>query len=293
MLEVESLLNTEVLSTAAESPFQNGVCGSNHQVVDSILTELVKDFPTTPLEVLLKWACMAKNSLQIYEGFSSHQLVLGRNPNLPNVMSSSPSSLETTSTSEKFTKHINSLHATWEAFIQSEACVKIKKALESKIRANEQVFKPGDKVYNKRDSQDRWLGPAKVIFQDGKVVFLRHRAAWVKVSPNRLVKSGKEFKSTSLKINSPRVGIDDLASDDCGATNPGDGDQHHAQGENDNVEDTPDDEDHHADHNDTNGTSEDAENMDDNNASSTDDVTKMTENGDSIDVSRRLQQVLN
>ena len=301
MLEVESLLNIEVLSTAAESPFQNGVCERNHQVVDSILTKLAKDFPTTPLEVLLKWACMAKNSLQMYEGFSSHQLVLGKNPNLPNVMSSSPSSLETTSTSEKFTKHINSLHAARKAFIQSEACVKIKKALKSKIRVNEQVFNPGDKVYYKRDSQDRWLGPAKVIFQDGKVVFLRHGAVWVKVSPNRLVKSGKEFNSTSCKINSPRVDIDDLASDDdCGATNPGDEDQHHAQGENDNVANTPADEDHHSDdadreagHNDTDGTSEDAENMDDNNASSVDHVNKMTENDDSVDVPRRSQRVLN
>ena len=124
---------------------------------------------------------------------------------------------------------------------------------------------------------------------------------WVKVSPNRLVKSEKEFNSTSFKINSPQVDIDDLASDDdCGATNPGDEDQHHAQGGNDNVADTPGDEDHHADdadreagHNDTDGISADAENMDDNNASSANEVTKMTENDDSIDVPRRSQRVLN
>ena len=101
MLEVESMLHTEVLSTAAESPFQNGVCERNHQVVDSILTKLVQDFPSTPVsvDILLKWSCMAKNSLQIHEGFNSHQLVLGRNLNLPNVISSSPSSFEASTTS--------------------------------------------------------------------------------------------------------------------------------------------------------------------------------------------------
>ena len=169
MLEVESMLNTEVLSTAAESPFQNGLCERNHQVVDSILTKLVQDFPSTPVDILLKWSCMAKNSLQIHEGFSSHQLVLGGNPNLPNVISSSPSSLEASTTSEKFAKHINSLHAARKAFIESESCEKIKRSLKSKIRASQQVFNPGDKVYYKRDNQERWLGPAKVIFRTEKL----------------------------------------------------------------------------------------------------------------------------
>ena len=51
-------------------------------------------------------------------------------------------------------------------------------------------------------------------FQDGKVVFVRHGAVWIKVSPNRLVESGKEFQSVSSKINSPHVHDDDLRSED-------------------------------------------------------------------------------
>ena len=121
MLEVESMLNTEVLSTAAESPFQNGVRERNHQVVDSILThhKLVQDFPCTLVDILLKWSCMANNSLQINEGFSSHQLALGKNPNIPNAISLSPSSLEASTTCAKFAKRINSLHAAPKAFIES------------------------------------------------------------------------------------------------------------------------------------------------------------------------------
>ena len=213
MIEVESLLNVEVLSTAAESPFQNGICEQNHQVVDTILTKLVHDFPRTPVPILLKWACLAKNTLQMYEGFSSYQLVFGRNPNLPNIITGGPSVLEETCISEKFIEHLNSLHAARQAFVQSESCCRIKRALKSKIRTNEQVFQPGDLVYYKRDSCEKWLGPAKVIFQDGKIVFVRHGAFWVKVSLNRLVKSGKEFASTSGLLHAPEVHGGDLSSD--------------------------------------------------------------------------------
>ena len=38
--EVESMLNIQVLTTAAESPFSNGTCERNHQIVDSILSKL-------------------------------------------------------------------------------------------------------------------------------------------------------------------------------------------------------------------------------------------------------------
>ena len=46
----------------------------------------------------------------------------------------------------------------------------------------------GDRVFYKREGKERWLGPGKVVFQDGKVVFVRHRGVFVRVSPNRLQK---------------------------------------------------------------------------------------------------------
>ena len=41
-------------------------------------------------------------------------------------------------------------------------------------------------VYYKREGKERWLGPATVVFQNGKVVFVRHSGIFVRVSPNRL-----------------------------------------------------------------------------------------------------------
>jgi len=46
----------------------------------------------------------------------------------------------------------------------------------------------GIKFFYKRDGKEKWLGPGKVVFQDGKVVFVRHGGVFVRVSPNRLCK---------------------------------------------------------------------------------------------------------
>jgi hypothetical protein len=60
-------------------------------------------------------------------------------------------------------------------------------------------YRHGDRVYYKRDGQDKWIGPGKVIFQDGRVVFVRHGGVFVRVSPNRLIKAGHEFSEESIE----------------------------------------------------------------------------------------------
>ena len=191
--EVASILNIEVCTTAAESPFQNGLCERNHAVVDNMLMKMEEQCPDTDIEVLLAWANMAKNALQMWNGFSSYQLVFGKNPNLPNIMNDNLPALQGSTSSEILSEHLNALHAARQAFVKSEADERIKRALRSKVRVSEQVYKYGDRVYYKRDGHEKWLGPGKVIFQDGKVVFVRHGAVFVRVSTNRLMKAGLEI----------------------------------------------------------------------------------------------------
>ena len=66
----------------------------------------------------------------------------------------------------------------------------IRRALRTKVRVAEQIYEHEDVVYYKRDGKDWWLGgPANEVFQDGKVVFVRHGGVFVRVSPNRLSKA--------------------------------------------------------------------------------------------------------
>lgn len=68
-------LNIEVVHTAAESPWQNGLCERNHAVVDRCLEKILEDNPNLTVEKALPWAINAKNCLQMWNGFSSYNKV--------------------------------------------------------------------------------------------------------------------------------------------------------------------------------------------------------------------------
>ena len=70
---------------------------------------------------------MAWNSLQMWNGFSSHQLVFGKKTNLPGVMSDKLPALEGTTSSGIFAQHLNALHEARRAYIQTEANERIRR----------------------------------------------------------------------------------------------------------------------------------------------------------------------
>ena len=184
--EVTSFLNIKKITTAAEAPWQNGLCERVHQVTDQILLKLQDSYPNLELDLLLAWSNMARNSLQMYLGFSSHQLVFGTNPNLPNILNDNLPAMNESTSCDVFAKHLNVLRASREAFIKSDSCNRIKRALRNKITNIERHYNNGQWVYYKRNDSEKWLGPAKVMFQDKKVVFIRHGSMFYKVSINRL-----------------------------------------------------------------------------------------------------------
>ena len=109
--------------------------------------------------------------------------------------------------SQIFAPHLNALHSAREEFIKSEADERIRRALRHKISNIEQNFNNGEYVYYKRDGKPMWLGPAKVIAQDGKVVFIRHGGILIRLTPNRLMKatSLKDTQNQSKTIISKEV----------------------------------------------------------------------------------------
>ncbi|CAG2236725.1 unnamed protein product [Mytilus edulis] len=169
-------LNIDVMNTAAYSPWQNGICERNHAVVDDCVAKILEDQPKLNLEVALVWALNAKKQSLDGIWMEPHNTV-----------------------SQTFANHLNALHSGRRAFIQAESSERIRRALRHKIRASGECFQHGDKVYYKRDDDNKWKGPGTVLGQDGKVVFVRHGSIYVRVHPCRLIRCGIEFNDMPCK----------------------------------------------------------------------------------------------
>ena len=181
-----SVLNIKVITTAAQSPWSNGICERNHATVDHMLRKLMEENPKTPIQSLLAWATMAKNSMASYGGFSSYQLVFGRNPLIPNIENGNVAYIENGDGPEIFARHLKALSSARKAYTEAETSEKIKRALRGRIRSYEKKYEVGQTVFYKRDSSEKWLGPAKILIQDGSVSFVRHGSQLIRVNASRL-----------------------------------------------------------------------------------------------------------
>ena len=75
------------------------------------------------------------------------------------------------------------------------------------MRAVNRDYSPGELVYYKREKDDKWLGPAKVIFQDSKVIGIRTSSGYVRVSANRIWPAGQTL---SERLREEEAQLDDL-----------------------------------------------------------------------------------
>ena len=91
--------NMEIITTAAYSPWSNGLLERHNMTLTEILLK-VKQKHKCSWETALNWALMAKNALHNVYGYSPYQPVFGKNPNLPSVLVDSPPALEGTSISQ-------------------------------------------------------------------------------------------------------------------------------------------------------------------------------------------------
>ena len=199
--ELGNCVGMEIETTAADSPWMNGLCERNHAITDRCLEKILHENPQTPLDVALAYACNAKNCLQMWNGFSSFQLVFGKNPRLPDVFNATLPELEGKTHSELIAMHLNVLQSAKEAFLKSQACQKIKMALKYRIRAKMEKYETGDKVYFKDEKFSKWQGPGTVIGQDKQVVFVRHGNVYRRVPTCRLKKKNNVIIDNEVDSN--------------------------------------------------------------------------------------------
>ena len=96
--DVAELLDIKVMTSAAYSPWSNGIVERHNAVIENMILKIVDDSKCS-VQTALVWAISAKNALSNNKGFSPNQLVFGRNPNLPSVLTAKPPALRTTTPS--------------------------------------------------------------------------------------------------------------------------------------------------------------------------------------------------
>ena len=195
--------NIRICTTAAESPWSNGLVERHNAILGLTVSKVIED-TSCDLEVALAWAISAKNSLKNVHGFSPNQLVFGRNPNYPNVCDNSLPALEGRTTSEMVADNLNAMHSARHQYIKSESSDKLRRALRHQKRTYSDIkYTTGDLVYYKREGANQWRGPGTVIGQDGQQVLVRHSSSLVRVHPCRLQliqECTKAVESQSLQI---------------------------------------------------------------------------------------------
>jgi hypothetical protein len=183
MRDMSENLNAEVTTTAAESPWSNGIC-ERHNAIIACMMEKIIDETGCSRRVALGWSNNAKNSLLNHYGFSPYQLVLGKNPNFPSVLIDNLPALSGETKSEEVARHLNVKLAARKAFVECEASDKIRRALRHNVReSTTMIYESGDKVYYKRMNSDCWRGPATVFGKDAHQVLVNHGGHLVRVHP--------------------------------------------------------------------------------------------------------------
>ena len=134
-IEMCENLNINFITTAAESPWSNGLVEKHNDIVGEAVYKIMEDVDCS-IEVAFCWALNAKNSLQNVHGFSPYQLVFGQNPNLPSVFEAKLPALEGVTSSKLIASHLNALLKAREEFIKLEASEKIRRALRAKTRTH-------------------------------------------------------------------------------------------------------------------------------------------------------------
>jgi len=175
-----------IKTTAAESPWSNGIVERHNLTISNMLDKVLHE-TNCSFDLALSWCINAKNSLANVHGFSSYQLAIGTNPQLPSVITAKPPALSGEPATSLIKTNLDALHKAREAFIQSEHSERIRRALSHNIRTSGDVkYVTSDQVYYKRKDSDAWHGPGTVLGQDGQQVLIKHGSYYVRVHPCRV-----------------------------------------------------------------------------------------------------------
>ena len=181
--EMGEKLNTTIKTTAAESPWSNGI-NERHNAIMGNMAQKVHNETKCSMDIAIASAVSSKNASANVHGYSPNQLVFGYNPNFPFVLSNKLPAMESKTSFEIVLEHLTALHCTRKAFVESEASERLNRAIKKRTRSSTAlVFQNGDSVYYKRDGSHEWKGLGKVPGTDSQTVLIKHGSIYVRVHP--------------------------------------------------------------------------------------------------------------
>ena len=167
-------LNIKLMTTGANSPWQNGIVERNHSIVDKMVLKMKEDNPSTPIRDLLRSALFTKNAMTNTSGYSSAQIVMGANPRIPGIPYNDPPANENVTESEAVKQRLTTMFETRKEYMKIENDSRLKKALNSKIPPPRlEQYENGEEVFYRHGTDGVWHGPAAVIGQQNKIIYIR------------------------------------------------------------------------------------------------------------------------
>ena len=193
---------TAMRVSATDSHWQLGRTEAHGSVVKAMLTRVDKEKPIRnerEFRAALIQVCSAKNSLARVKGYSPEQAVLGIAPRLPasvvsNEDASSHSAAAGDVENERFRESLELRCLAQRAFVETDNCNSLRRALLRRVRPVRNNFEVGDWVLywrrtsgNMRRERGKWYGPARVVVVEGsRVVWLSHGNRLVRASPEQI-----------------------------------------------------------------------------------------------------------
>ena len=192
---------TSMRVTATDSHWQLGRTEAHGSVVKAMLTRVDKERPIrseAEFKASLIQVCSAKNSLARAQGYSPEQAVLGISPRLPaSVISCEDAASQSAAADvdgERFRQRLELRCLAQKAFVETDNCNSMRRALLRRVRPIRTNYEIGDWVLywrrtsgNMRRERGKWYGPARVAVVEGnKVVWLSHGSKLVRASPEQI-----------------------------------------------------------------------------------------------------------
>ena len=125
------LFGIEMMKTAAYSPWSNGMCERHNGVLKESILKTMEETGCS-IETATAWSVSAKNTLCNHGGYSSNQMVFGKNPNFPSILKDKlPGLSSDDDLSYTVEENLKAMRAAREACIRADSSEKLKRALQA------------------------------------------------------------------------------------------------------------------------------------------------------------------